>query len=140
MLERYDPLRAPASQEWLDMGELSRIALVENYHRRAGIRLPNSRLHATFHVIVENQAALGDETPVRKTLERLMKERIDRHEAIHAVGSVLTEFISDVLKDSSPQSDPNVPYYAALERLTVQNWRKDFGVPPPSRRSNRFRR
>ena len=66
MLERYDPLRAPASQEWLDMGELSRIALVENYHRRAGIRLPNVRLHATFHVIVENQAALGDETPAAR--------------------------------------------------------------------------
>ena len=139
-MQRYDPLREPAAEEWLQMEELERIALVESYHRNAGIRVPNSRLHATFHVIVENQAALGDETPVRRTLERLMNEGIDRHEAIHAVGSVLTEFISDVLKGSSPQSDPHTPYYAALERLTVQSWRKDFGVPPATRRSNRFRR
>ena len=139
-MERYDPLREPAAEEWLQMKELERIALVEDYHRKAGIRLPKSKLHATFHVIVENQAALGDETPVRETLARLMKERIDRHEAIHAVASVLAEFISDVPKGSSPQSDPNTPYYAALERLTVRSWRRDFGVPPATRRSNRSRR
>ena len=140
MMERYDPLREPNSEEWLEMDELKRTALVEDYHQKAGIRLPNSKVHAAFHVIVENQAALGDETPVRKTLERLMKEHIDRHEAIHAVGSVLTEFISNVLKGSSPQSDPHTPYYAALERLTVQSWRKDFRIPSAGRRSNRPRR
>jgi len=140
MLERYDPLRAPASQEWLDMDELSRIALVENYHRRAGIRLPNVRLHATFHVIVENQAALGDETPAAKTLERLMSEGVDRHEAIHAVASVLSGHITDVLSGSSPPSDPNAPYHAALEKLTVESWRRDYGVPSPSRRAKRPRK
>jgi hypothetical protein len=31
---------------------------------------------------VENQAALGDEIPVRGTLERLMGEGLDRHAAI----------------------------------------------------------
>jgi hypothetical protein len=140
MMPSYDPLREPASEEWLQIDESERIALVESYHRNAGIRLPNSRLHATFHVIAENQAALGDQTPVRKTLERLMNEGIDRHEAIHAVASVLTQYISDVLKGSSPQSDPHAPYYAALERLTVRSWRRDFGVPPATRRSNRPRR
>jgi hypothetical protein len=139
-MERYDPLREPAAEDWLQMDELERIALVESYHRNARIQLPSSRAHATFHVIVENQAALGDETPVRKTLQRLMNEGIDRHEAIHAVASVLTEFISDVLRGSEPQSDPNVPYYAALERLTVRSWRRDFGDPPATRRSNRSRR
>ena len=127
MLERYDPLRAPASQEWLDKDELSRIALVENYHRRAGIRLPNVRLHATFHVIVENQAALGDETPAAKTLERLMNEGVDRHVAIHAVAAVLSDHINEVLRGSSLSSDPNVPYHAALEKLTIKSWRKEFG-------------
>jgi hypothetical protein len=140
MMQRYDPLREPAAKEWLEMEELERIALVQTYHQKAGIRVPNAKVHATFHVIVENQVALGDETPVRKTLERLMKERIDRHEAIHAVASVLAEYISDVFRGSSPPSDPNAPYYAALERLTVQSWRKDFGVPPAGRRSNRSRR
>lgn len=134
MLERYDLLRAPASQEWLDMDELSRIALVENYHRRVGIRLPNVRLHATFHVIVENQIALGDETPA-KTLERLMNAGLDRHEAIHAVASVLSGHITDVLSGSTLPSDPHAPYYAALEKLTVESWRRDYGDPSPSRRA-----
>jgi Domain of unknown function (DUF1841) len=140
MMERYDPLREPSSEEWLEMDELDRTALVETYHRNARIRLPNTRLHATFHVIVENQAALGDETPVRKTLERLMNEGIDRHEAVHAVASVLTEYISDVFRGASLPSDPNAPYFAALEKLTVRSWRRDFGVPPATRRSNPSRR
>jgi hypothetical protein len=54
----------------------------KTYHRNAGIRLPNSRLHATFHAIVENQAGLGDDAPVQKALERLINEGIDRHEAM----------------------------------------------------------
>jgi len=52
--------------------------------------LPDETLHASIHVIVENQAALGDDTPVAGAIERLMAEDIDRHEAIHAVGSVLS--------------------------------------------------
>jgi hypothetical protein len=102
--------------------------------------LPNVRLHATFHVIVENQAALGDETPAAKTLERLMNEGVDRHEAIHAVAAVLSDHINEVLRGSSLPSDPNVPYYAALEKLTVESWRRDYGVPSPSRRAKRLRK
>jgi Domain of unknown function (DUF1841) len=138
MMQHYDPLREPAAEEWLEMAELDRIALVESYHRNAGTRVPNLPVHATLHVIVENQAALGDETPVRKTLARLMKEPIDRHEAIHAVASVLIGHISDIVTGSA--SDPNAPYNAALEKLTVRSWRKDNDISSPPRRSNRFRR
>ena len=94
MLERYDPLRAPASQEWLDMDELSRIAWSRTIIAGRASAFQRE-MHATLHVIVENQAALGDETPA-KTLERLMNAGADRHEAIHAVASVLSEHITDV--------------------------------------------
>jgi hypothetical protein len=53
MMQRYDPLREPAAEEWLEMDELERIALVESYHRNAGIRVPNLPVHATLNVIVE---------------------------------------------------------------------------------------
>ena len=56
-----------------------------HYHRRAGIFPPNEQLHATFHVVVENQIALGDELPVRRAVDRLMAEGLDRHQAVHAV-------------------------------------------------------
>ena len=88
-MKRYDPLEAPAPEEWLAMDEAQRVRLVERYHRRARIPLANEAAHASFHVIAENQVALGDKIPVRRTLDRLMKEGIDRHEAIHAVALVL---------------------------------------------------
>jgi hypothetical protein len=127
MMKRYDPLAVPAPEEWLDINEAQRLRLVEGYHRHVRVRLPNAVAHATLHVIVENQAALGDEIPVHRTLDRLMKEGIDRHEAIHAVASVLAEHMSDLVRSVSSQSDPNAPYYAALEKLTVESWRQTYG-------------
>ena len=88
-----DPLEAPEPKEWLAIDEAERIQLAQDYYRRARVRLPNEKLHAVFHVVVENQIALGDEIPVQSTLQRLMVEGLDRHEAIHAIASVLAEFI-----------------------------------------------
>lgn len=75
-MEKYDPLEPPVAEEWLVLDEEDRLILVKNYHRAARIRLPKLDLHATLHVIVENQAALGAEIPVHKTIERLMNEEI----------------------------------------------------------------
>jgi len=128
-MKQYDPLKAPDPQEWLAMDEQQRISLAQGYHRRARIRLPNETAHAVVHAIVENQIALGDEIPVRRTIERLMAEGLDRHDAIHAVGMVLMEFFSDVMRRADTehperQPDPNRPYYAALEKLTAESWRQ----------------
>lgn len=76
-----------------------------------------------FHVVVENQMALGDEIPVSSTVQRLMSEGLDRHDAVHAVGSVLTGLVYDIFQ--SPDvvgQDPNEPYFAALESLTAEEW------------------
>ena len=120
---KYDPQRAPDPKTWLALDEEERIVLVLQYHRRARVRVPNSRLHATIHVIVENQVALGDEIPVRRTLERLRAEGLDRHDAVHAVGSVTTKHIYDLLKEGPPAGDPNAPYWAELQSLTAEGWR-----------------
>ena len=88
-MERYDPLKAPDPKEWLSLDEQERIDLVQDYHRRARVELPNATGHAIAHVIVENQIALGDELAVERTLNRLVAEGLDRHDAIHAIGSVL---------------------------------------------------
>jgi hypothetical protein len=96
--------------------------LVIEYHRRARATLPNERLHAAIHVVVENQVAVGDELPVRRALERLQGEGLDRHEAIHAIGSVLAGHIHDLMKRGAPSRDPNRPYWAELETLTAEGW------------------
>jgi hypothetical protein len=77
-----------------------------------------------LHAIVEAQIALADETPARRTAQRLMDEGLDRHEAFHAIGLVLADFMRDLLKAPQSDTNPNVPYFAALERLTAEDWRR----------------
>jgi hypothetical protein len=123
-MKTYDPLKLPKPEEWLAMDEQERLQVVESFHRRARIRLPNAQVHAIIHVIVDNQIALGDEIPVNRTVQRPISEGLDRHESIHAVGSVLIGHMSDLLRqpDAEAGADPNPPYYAALDRLTAKNW------------------
>jgi hypothetical protein len=123
-MKSYDPLAPPEPEEWLSIDEQARLDVVEDFHRRARIPLPNARVHAVLHTIVENQIALGDEIPVERTVQRLMSEGLDRHESIHAVGSVLLNHLSDLLSspEVEPDADSNAPYYVALDQLTAKNW------------------
>ena len=121
-MKRYDPLEAPEAQEWLALDEKERIDLVLNYHCKARIRLPNAKVHAIVHAMVETQIALGDETPARRAVQRLINEGLDRHEAIHAIGWVLVEFMSDLIDEPESRAEPNAPYFAALEQLTAEDW------------------
>lgn len=117
---RYDPEVAPDPSRWQALGEDERIMLAEAYHRRAGIKLPNLTLHATVHAIVENQAAMGDELPTRRTIERLMVEGLDRHDAVHAVASVL---VAHLAEKSRAGGANNEAYNQAVEQLTAETWR-----------------
>lgn len=81
-------------------------------------------LHASMHVIIENQVAMGDELPVRRTIERLMGEGLDRHDAVHAVGNVLAAHITATLQAGAPN---NAAFNEAVERLTAESWRAEFG-------------
>jgi hypothetical protein len=65
------------------------------YHRRNRLPMGQSvKLHRVAHVVVENQVALGDPPAVREALARLMGEGLDRHNALHAVGSVVMGLMS----------------------------------------------
>lgn len=127
---RYDPDMTPDPAGWLALDEGERTLLAEAYHRRARIELPNEKVHAVIHVVVENQVALGDELPVRRAIERLMTEGLDRHEAVHAVGSVLTAYLYDLLTADAPPPDRLEAYKKDVERLTAESWRAAFGPEP----------
>jgi len=88
---RYDPHRHMDPQAWEALDESERIESVLQYHRRNRISLPSEDLHAATHVIVENHVALGDAFPACAVLLRLMQEGLDRHETVHAIGSVLSK-------------------------------------------------
>jgi hypothetical protein len=121
-MQKCDPLAAPDPKQWLALDEVERVTLVADYHRRASFALPNLQMHAMMHVIVENQIALGDELPVRRTAQRLIVEGLDRHEVIHAIASVMAGHMYALAKERPSRGDVNQPYYDALEVLTAGSW------------------
>jgi hypothetical protein len=128
-MEHYDPHAAPDPKEWLALDEDDRLGLVRRYHERAGIPLARVDLHSIAHVVVENQIALGDEFPVERTLRRLMAEGLDRHDAVHAIGSSFVMSMHDFAEEPVPNVDPNLAYFAELERLTAADWLKSADEP-----------
>jgi hypothetical protein len=123
---RYDPARPVDAEEWAQLDEGEQIELVVEHHRRARIRFPNLRLHAGLHVTVENQVLLEDETPVAAALQRLMGEGLDRHDAIHAIASVLSGVMHDAVTRKETR-DLKAVYYYEVSRLTAGGWRSQAG-------------
>lgn len=121
-MNTYNPDVPPAPTDWLQTDEGDRIGLVTAYHRRRNIKLPNAQLHAVIHVVVENQLALGEEIVVN-TLARLQKEGLDRHDAVHAIGSVLAENLYELMREDDATGGLYRKYLARLERLTAEVWR-----------------
>ena len=122
-MSKYDPERAPDAVEWLALDEQKRIALAEAYHRKARVKLPNIKMHAIIHSVVENQIAEGHE-PVVRAMSRLTSTGLSRHDALHAVGSVLAEYLFELVKGGSTSTKPMASYDAAVERLTAKSWRR----------------
>jgi hypothetical protein len=119
----YDADIAPDPEAWLGLDEQARIDLAIKYHRKN--RLPmgqDPKMHGVAHVIVENQVASGDATAVPATLARLMREGLNRHDAIHAIGSVLMGMISEMMKKTDVDFN-NARYGRELGALTAASWR-----------------
>ncbi|MGB8416261.1 hypothetical protein [Paraburkholderia sp.] len=124
-MEAYNPERGPEPESWLELDEQERILLIETWHRVARIKLPNLTAHAALHAIVENQIAL-DLEPVVRAMDRLRKQGLTRHDAIHAIGSVVAENLFGILKadQNDDAAASQARYYAAVERLTAVSWRR----------------
>jgi hypothetical protein len=131
MIAAYDPLRAPDAPRWLALSETDRRELVERAHEQGGLPVgENARMHAMMHIVIENQAAMGDPPAIAATLHRLQEEGLDRHEAVHAAASVLASEMSEVLRSDGEKMD--LPRYAAaLSSLTAEQWRSK-GRPHPA--------
>ena len=118
---QYDADKNPEADNWLELDERERIELVIDYHRRTGVRLESPESHAIAHVVVENQVALGEATRVPETLYRLMDEGLDRHDAVHAIASILMSVISANV--DTPDGDLTTQYNRKLMTLTAVTWR-----------------
>lgn len=84
----------------------------------------SGKLHGVAHVVVENQIALGDHPTVREALARLMGEGLDRHDGLHAVGSVVMGIVFDVARETGKGAgDIDAKYADELAELTAASWR-----------------
>jgi uncharacterized protein YoaH (UPF0181 family) len=125
MLTKYDPDRAPDPARWLAEDEGQLLSIIERYHRRERIENERPRVHAMVHMVVEKQVAMGDELPVADAIQRLMGEGLSRHEAIHAVGSVLMGYLHDALR--SEEGPDNEAYNREVRALTKESWYAEYG-------------
>ena len=126
MLNQYDPEHTPDPEEWLELDEQERIFFVEEHHSRARIKLHNLTAHAIFHVIVENQIAEGLD-PVLRAMARLTQEGLTRHDAVHAIASVVGGHIDELFNAKDDAITSQTRYNAVVERLTVKSWYRDYG-------------
>jgi hypothetical protein len=104
---------------WDQVDELSDEELIQD-----GV---NPILHVTIHQTVENQLAAKDPPVVHEILERLMRSGLSRHEAIHAIGSVLCVEIWEILDQDRPFDEER--YERGLQQLNAREW-----APARSRR------
>lgn len=121
---RYVAERAPDPATWLSLDESERLAAIEGAHRHAAAghpAMPNRRLHALLHLVVENQLAAGEPAEVKQTLRRLMDQGLSRHAALHALGTVVAGSIFDTVKQQQPCDRKR--FLAELDRLQAQDFR-----------------
>jgi hypothetical protein len=121
-MNAYNPDQAPPPDEWLALDEDERLALVQKWHRKQKIRLPSQDAHASLHVIVENQ--LAEKHPAAcDALQRFMNDSLSRHDAIHAIATVVANHMHDLLSGKLPPGKQAVAEYdQQLRKFTAQDW------------------
>ena len=120
----YDPDQGPDVAAWLAADESERIAAVERFHQPLGMAPPQARLHAAIHVVVETQLVLP-EPDVVAALERLQDQGLTRHDAIHAIGTIVSDVIFEALRATSTPDQPErfgASYLERVRQLTADDW------------------
>ncbi len=129
----YDADTPVDAETWRSLGEGLAVVVVAEYHRRCKPhpRAGNQRLHNLIHVVVENQVAMGDETPAAAKLEELIAEGLSRHDAIHAIGSVFVDTLHGIATGSEVTTfDSDGRYGERVKALTAQSWLDGFADDP----------
>ncbi len=119
----YDPDVAPDAREWLALPEVERIRLARNYHVAARIKVPSIKAHAALHAAIENQIASGF-GPSKRAVARLQSEGLSRHEAVHAIGSVVASFIYELGQGQTEEQRGSFQARmgSAIEDLHAKSW------------------
>ncbi len=124
IMDTYNPNKPVDSENWLALDEAIRIELVHDFHSGLDLEMTEDalRIHSSIHVIVENQLAMGVDL-IPETIAKLIRQGLNRHETIHAIGAIISEDIFDVMKGNIEGFSPK-KYRRKLEKLTAKRWLK----------------
>ena len=124
-MDEYNALVAPDAETWLALSEYERLYMIEEYHQSLeedwADEVEQERAHSSIQMVVENQLALGEKNVV-EALARLQRQGLDRHDALHAIASVLVELIYEIL--NSETGEANKTYNRRVKKLTAKKWLK----------------
>lgn len=123
-MNEHDLEVTPSAEEWLALDEDQRIARIQEAHVRTGAPAGQSAsAHASIHVVVENRLAEGA-APVVAAYERCRAAGLDRHTAIHALASVVTNHMLGVLEQRADFSQETADRdFAAIDPAQWQRKR-----------------
>ncbi len=77
------------------------------------------KAHLLVHGMVEKQLLNDDPPETKMTLERLMQGGLDRHQAVHAIGEVVTREAIGMMHDGRELD--HEAYMEALDKLTAES-------------------
>lgn len=120
----YKASKQPDGIAWLETDESILLSLIKAYHEPIEVDLTEDEqeIHAILHLVVENQIA-EEEDMVIRTVEKLTRQGLSRHESIHAVAAVLAEDIYDLAQGNIEYFDMK-KYRRRLDKLTAKRWKK----------------
>ena len=116
---RYEPTEPVDATAWLALDEAERLRIVERYHKHRGDVVPSPRMHSIVHTAIETQLSEGHPAAAR-ALARMLAEGLDRHDAVHAVGSVFAAHLHATMTRQTPFDDR--AYSADLDALSAARW------------------
>ena len=123
----YNPHETPNAQEWINASEQETLDAILEYHMEHGFTAQAMLTHAGAHNIVENQLAeYKDLYPIQETIDRLMSEGLDRHEAVHAIGAIIMSLMHEMVTGKMKKF-PEKRYIKELKTLTKAVWYERFG-------------
>lgn len=123
---KYDPSQPVDPRVWTQLAEPEKVSAAETAHLQPPEEHPpidNTRVHAAVHAVVETQIATGQPPEAKRALDRLLSEGLDRHAAIHALGTVASEFLLQVLSRGE-KFNPEA-YAKGLRALSAQAVRRE---------------
>lgn len=121
----YNPAKNPSRQEWLALDDDQRVDLVTHFHTKIGDIGEHQSSHALIHTVLETQIA--ENTPgVRDAIGRLRKQGLNRHDAIHALGTVLAEHMHNLAHSNySDDEEPTQIYLEKISAFNASDWYSD---------------